>query len=73
MEMSAEYNVGDRVTVKSTTHGTLDGAPDIGSGTIVEIWSNRGARTLVIKVDGLPGRFLRLDEQASAATQDATP
>lgn len=63
--MSDPYKVGDRVTVRSTTYGVLDGGPDVGAGQIVEIFSDRGARILVVRVDGQPGRYLRLSEQVS--------
>lgn len=62
---NATYSVGDRVTVKSAPFGVLDGGPDIGHGEVVEVFSSRGLRTLVIRVDGMPGRYLRLDEQVT--------
>ncbi len=61
------YRVGDTVIVKSTHCGALDGGPDIGTGEITEIFFNRGVRTLVVRVGGHPGRFIRLEEQVKPA------
>lgn len=65
--MKVEYKIGDRVTIQATYYGAAAGKPDIRGGEIVEFWINKGVKMLVVRVDGYPGRFLRLEEQVALA------